>query len=157
MGFALSAGLMTFIFAVEYFAQAQIRIEGHLEVTQPGNVLSVSLLYSLVKVVIVGICEELVFRGLVLRNLVEGFSGLGGLGVTTSKALALLLSALLFGAVHLTNPNSRFRKFCRDILHWHFLRSGLSRDGQTCGAHGTGDWRGTFSRGPSIWIPGKRR
>ena len=107
MGFALSAALMTFIFAVEYFA-GWIRIEGYFGVTQPGNVLLVSLLYSLVKVVIVGICEELVFRGLVLRNFAEGFSGLGRLGSVTSNALALLLSALLFGAVHLTNPNSGF-------------------------------------------------
>jgi len=105
MGFVLSAALMTFIFAVEYFA-GWIRIEGHFGVTQPGNILSISLLYSLVKVVIVGICEELVFRGLVLRSFAEGFSGLGDLGTTTSKALALLLSAFLFGIVHLTNPNS---------------------------------------------------
>ena len=105
LGFALAAALMTFIFVTEYVA-GWIQVEGYFGVTQAGYVLPVSLLYSLVKVVIVGICEELIFRGLILRNFVESLTGLGGMGSRSSKTLALLLSAFLFGAVHLTNPNS---------------------------------------------------
>ena len=104
-GLGLAAGLMTLVFVGEYLA-GWIQITGYHEVTQPGNILAVSLLFSLVKVIAVGIYEELIFRGLILRNLAEGMSGLGGLSLRWSQALALLLSSLLFGAVHLTNPNS---------------------------------------------------
>ena len=104
-GFALSAALMTLIFVAELLA-GWIRIEGYFRVSQAGDLLSISLLYCVVKVVVVGICEELIFRGLVLRNFVEGLTGVGSMGERTSTLVALLLSAFLFGAVHLGNPNS---------------------------------------------------
>jgi membrane protease YdiL (CAAX protease family) len=104
-GFALAAVLMTFVFVAE-LALGWVHIEGYFNVTAAQNSLPVSLLYSLVKVIAVGIFEELIFRGLILRDFAEGLAGLGGMSSRTSQAAALLLSALLFGAVHLTNPNS---------------------------------------------------
>ena len=105
MGLGLAAGLMTFVFVVELSA-GWIHITGYLGVTKPENILVISLLFSLVKVIAVGIYEELIFRGLILRNFGEGLSGLGGLGLRSSQVLALLLSSLLFAAIHLTNLNS---------------------------------------------------
>jgi len=96
---------MTFLFVAERLA-GWVHIEGYFGVTRSGNVLSVSLLFCVVKVVVVGICEELLFRGLVLRSLAEGLDGLAGMSEASSQWLALLLSAFLFGAIHLTNPNS---------------------------------------------------
>ena len=104
-GCALAGGLITLIFAAEYLA-GWIHIEGFFRVTNPQNVISVSLLFSLVKVVIVAIVEELIFRGLVLRVLAESFDGFLGMSAASGQTAALLFSALLFGAVHLTNPNS---------------------------------------------------
>jgi len=105
VGLGLAAGLMTFVFVVEYSA-GWIHITGYFGVTKAGNILAMSFLFSLVKVIAVGIYEELLFRGLILRNFAEGLSGLGGLSRRSTQALALVLSSLLFGALHLTNPNS---------------------------------------------------
>jgi membrane protease YdiL (CAAX protease family) len=53
------------------------------------------IFYNLFLLMMVAISEELVFRGYVLRNLMRSFN----------KWVALLISALLFTAVHLSNPD----------------------------------------------------
>jgi hypothetical protein len=58
---------------------------------------------SLALFAVVGLSEELVVRGFVLKNAVEG---LAGYGATVAVAVAVAVSSLLFGAVHLANAGA---------------------------------------------------
>lgn len=53
------------------------------------------IFYNLFVLMMVAVSEELVFRGYVLRNLMQSFN----------RWVALLISALLFASVHLSNPD----------------------------------------------------
>jgi membrane protease YdiL (CAAX protease family) len=52
--------------------------------------------------VIIGFCEELIFRGYLLRNCAEGLSG--ATGARAAILVAWLVSSLLFGLYHFFNP-----------------------------------------------------
>ncbi|WP_253737859.1 CPBP family intramembrane glutamic endopeptidase [Halohasta salina] len=56
--------------------------------------------------VVVGFYEELFVRGYLLTNLAEGFRWVDRFGAPVAAALATLLSALLFGGLHATNPSA---------------------------------------------------
>ena len=61
------------------------------------GVISVgSLALLLLEHILVGYWEELVFRGYLLQNMMDG------LGIT----IAVVISCLLYGAIHSTNPNA---------------------------------------------------
>ena len=71
---------------------------GHLQwvdITPDAN----ALMISLGMVMLIAFSEELVFRGYVLSNLLESFSGSPG-----GKWIALLVSALCFAIFHFTGP-----------------------------------------------------
>ena len=71
---------------------------GHLQwvdITPDAN----ALMISLGMVMLIAFSEELVFRGYVLGNLLESFSGSPG-----GKWIALLVSALCFAIFHFTGP-----------------------------------------------------
>lgn len=104
-GVALGAVLLAIIFVAE-LALGWVRIEGYVKVSAPQNLLAVSFLFSLVKIVCVGIYEELISRGLIQRNLAEGITGLWSLDSTMAKILALILASVLFGVLHFRNPNT---------------------------------------------------
>lgn len=99
-GLALGAGLMTLIFLVE-LAVGWVRIEGTFRADGPF----LAAVAPFVGVfLIVGIYEELLVRGYLLRNLAEGLAG--PLGERGAVALAVLASSAIFGALHLGNPNA---------------------------------------------------
>ncbi|HVR97900.1 MAG TPA: hypothetical protein VMW27_14880, partial [Thermoanaerobaculia bacterium] len=77
-GLALATLLMTLVFAVELLA-GWLRMTGHLAPGAVDLAAGIGLLFSLVKVVCVGLYEEWTSRGLVLRNLAEGLTGTVGL------------------------------------------------------------------------------
>lgn len=54
--------------------------------------------------VVVGLSEELLVRGYLLKNLVEGFTG--PLGVGLAAVVGTLLTSVLFAALHAANPNA---------------------------------------------------
>lgn len=70
---------------------------GHLNFSG-WNINAGFLLNSLLMMAVVAVEEELVFRGYILNNLMQ----------STNKWVALLVSAVLFAAIHLGNPGAGF-------------------------------------------------
>jgi hypothetical protein len=101
-GLLLGAGLLTVVFAVE-LAAGWVTVRA---VAPDGGALLGSLAGSLVTFVLVGFYEELLVRGYVLKNLLEGLSGFGPLDVRAGAALAALLSGSVFGVLHASNPGA---------------------------------------------------
>jgi membrane protease YdiL (CAAX protease family) len=85
VGFGVSAAVMLLLFGGEYLA-------GLIVITHIG----LPLLFSLVKVLCVGMYEEFISRGYLLRNLADGIN----------MPAAIALSSLVFALLHLTNENS---------------------------------------------------
>lgn len=78
-------------------------------VTREGDLLGgfslpVALALAVVFFCLVGVLEELLFRGYLLVNTAEGASGL--LGNRTAVLFALAVSSALFGGVHALNPGA---------------------------------------------------
>ena len=65
----------------------------------------VALFSPLTLFLLVGIYEELLVRGYIMKNLAEGL-GFHPLGSRVGMLLALLLSSALFGLLHAGNPNA---------------------------------------------------
>jgi len=61
------------------------------------------LLASVLLFAVVGFYEELVVRGVVLKNVAEGLAGRGSV---VAVAAAVLVSSLLFGVIHLANAGA---------------------------------------------------
>ncbi|MFB6183498.1 MAG: lysostaphin resistance A-like protein [Haloarculaceae archaeon] len=102
-GVVLGATLMTGIFLLA-LAAGWIRIVGWFVVESVplgfgGAFLAVTAFF-----VIAGTTEELLARGYLLTNVAEGL--LGTLGRRRAVAVAVVVSSLLFGAAHVTNPNA---------------------------------------------------
>ena len=98
-GLGLGALLMAIVFGVEWAA-------GWVTVLPQTEKMGVSMLLALfiglMKFILVGIQEEMVSRGYHLVNLAEGLSGIGR---RTAVWLAFILSSIVFGLLHLGNPN----------------------------------------------------
>ena len=105
LGFGLFVGalLMTGIFLVQ-LAAGWVVIVGVFETTGVGLFLP-AVFAALVALVSVGIHEELLFRGYQIKNAAEGLN-LGPLGPRGAILLAWALSSVLFGLLHLQNPNA---------------------------------------------------
>jgi hypothetical protein len=91
---------MTLVFAVE-LALGWVVVTGTL--APRGSFLS-GFLAVCVLFIVVGVQEELLARGYLLTNVCEGL--VGWLGTTGATAVAVLLSSVVFGALHLGNPNA---------------------------------------------------
>lgn len=103
-GLLLGAGLMTLIFGVEW-ALGWITVTGYLHTTVPDMTFASAILQPIVLFIAVGINEELLSRGYHLRNLAEGFN-FAMLSPRLAIGVAWVLSSLLFGFLHILNPNS---------------------------------------------------
>lgn len=92
-GFAAGAGLVTLIFAL-VAAGGWLTWRVHF-VGGMANVMFISvILYLFAASLAVAFSEEFVFRGYILRNLLDGWGGLP----------AVALSSILFGLAHIFNP-----------------------------------------------------
>ena len=99
-GLALGAGLMTLVFALE-LALGWVVVTGTF--TASGSFAS-AFTAVVVLFVVVGVQEELLARGYLLTNVCEGLTGwFGDRGAT---AVAVFSSSVVFGALHLGNPNA---------------------------------------------------
>ena len=102
-GFFLGAALMLVIFLLE-LALGWVRFAGWA--VHPVHIsFWPAAVITLLNYIIAGFHEELYSRGYQLRNLAEGFNGL-----VSSPLFALLLAnfltAVLFGLLHIFNPNA---------------------------------------------------
>lgn len=72
-----------------------LMVMGHLHFTQ-WNLSPVGFISSIIAMVLVAVSEELVLRGYFLHNLMQ----------STNQWLALVVSAVLFAALHIGNPEA---------------------------------------------------
>jgi membrane protease YdiL (CAAX protease family) len=103
-GLVLGAGLMTLIFAVEFLA-GWVTVEGTAYVRRPGVPFVMVMAGMAVVALCVGIYEELVSRGYLLRAFAQGLAG-RLISPRVALASATLISSLLFGLGHARNPNA---------------------------------------------------
>ncbi|GAP07956.1 CAAX protease self-immunity [Anaerolinea thermolimosa] len=101
-GLLLGAGLMLLIFGVE-LAAGWITVTEFLKAYQAPFWAEVGGMFLLF--ICVGVQEEIISRGYLLRNLAEGLN-LKFLGPRGALLLAYFLSSLVFGALHFANPNA---------------------------------------------------
>ena len=102
-GLLLGALLMFLVFIVE-LALGWITIAKTFS-TRSSQSFWVALVSPLTLFLAVGIYEELVVRGYLLKNLAEGLS-FGPLVGKVGMLLALLISSVTFGLAHAGNPNA---------------------------------------------------
>lgn len=103
-GLGLGALLMGMIFLVGWITGG-LQVTGYFAVNQPGEGFIEGFLQALLFFVFVGIYEEILSRGYHLINLAEGFN-FKWIGKRTALLLAFGLSSLVFGILHLGNPNA---------------------------------------------------
>lgn len=94
LGLALGLVLMAGIFAAEV-GVGWLRVDGFAWATRGLLAVALTVLAYLVIYVIVGVTEELVFRGYVFVNLRDG----------SNVLIAVIVSSVLFGLAHILNPN----------------------------------------------------
>ena len=106
LGFGLGLGalLMTGIFLVER-AAGWVVVVGAFWRGDAGQPFALAILAPLFTFLCVGIYEELLARGYLLRNLAEGLN-VRQFGPVQALLLAWALSSALFGLAHAANPNA---------------------------------------------------
>ncbi len=100
-GLALGAGMMSAIFGVEW-ATGWVAVLPQSEAAGSSLILAMTL--GLLKFILVGIQEETFSRGYQLVNLAEGLN-LSRIGRRAAVWMAFFLSSVVFGMLHLGNPN----------------------------------------------------
>ena len=104
MGLALGALLMSGIFGVEK-ALGWVGVKGVLHAADPARPFALAFLTPLIVFVCVGIYEEALFRGFLMRTLGEGFSS-RFVPPRAALVLACVVSSALFGLGHRNNPEA---------------------------------------------------
>jgi membrane protease YdiL (CAAX protease family) len=103
-GLLLGALLMTLIFLVEYTA-GWITISETLYRENSGQPFLAAFIQPVLLALVVGVAEELMFRGYLLLNLAEGFN-LHRVGPRWALVSAWLLTSAVFGFAHIITPNA---------------------------------------------------
>jgi membrane protease YdiL (CAAX protease family) len=103
-GLFLGALLMSFVFVVELVA-GWVAVRDFFVVDLNATPFVVALIGPLVVSLVISIIEELLARGYQLRNLAEGLN-LPAIGPNRAIVLSWIISSLLFGLLHVFNPNA---------------------------------------------------
>ncbi len=127
-GLILGAALMTFIFLVE-LAFGWVKISGTFQSSSPAQSFISVAIYGLFFFLVVGIQEELMFRGYILRNLAEGLN-LPWLTPQSALILGYLISAMVFGVLHIANPNATVISTINIIIAGLLMGLGLILTGE---------------------------
>jgi membrane protease YdiL (CAAX protease family) len=141
-GLGLGAVLMAFIFLVE-LSLGWIRVIGFFS-PRAGNPFWLGILIDLITFICVGIYEEMLLRGYVLRNLAEGMN-FKRLKPTTAVLLATFFSSVIFKYSQFYKPADR-----RDIPE-----PGVYPHRRTCYPHRAAYRLELFS-GSRFWFSGQR-
>lgn len=127
-GLILGAVLLGMIFIVGWIS-GSVTVNGYFQGTSQNG----SFLTQFLKVVMfyffVGIYEEVMLRGYILINLAEGLK-IKNLDKKWSLILALLLSSLIFGLLHIVNPNASWISTLSISLAGIFLGLGMVLTGR---------------------------
>lgn len=99
-GVALAVAVQAAVFGVGFASGWATVVD--TTVAGPGGFVAL-LVAPVVLFSVVGFYEELVVRGVVVKNVAEG---LAGRGVVVATAVAVLVSSLLFGVLHLANDGA---------------------------------------------------
>jgi len=127
-GLALGAALMAFIFLVE-LAFGWVKINGTFQSTSPGQSFGMTAIYGIFFFLVVGIQEELMYRGYMLRNLAEGLN-LPWLTPQSALILGYLISAIAFGGLHILNPDATMVSTINIMIAGLFLGLGFLLTGE---------------------------
>jgi membrane protease YdiL (CAAX protease family) len=127
-GLLLGAGLMTLIFWSEW-ALGWITVTEYLHTTVPNATFAIAILQPIFLFIAVGINEELLSRGYHLRNLAEGFN-VAAQRPRLAIIIAWILSSLIFGLLHILNPNSTWVSTFALMLAGIFLGLGYVLTGR---------------------------
>jgi membrane protease YdiL (CAAX protease family) len=103
-GLTLGALLMLAIFFVEY-ASGWVTVQKTFYTPQPEQSFYIAILFPFFSFVLVGISEELAFRGYFLPNLAEGVKS----SLISSRGALIfswVFTSAIFGIAHLGNPNA---------------------------------------------------
>jgi membrane protease YdiL (CAAX protease family) len=119
IGFLIPAAQMALVYAVEV-ALGWTHWQGWAWESAQASVVAGGLLLSLAVFILVGYQEELLSRGYQLQNLIDG-SGL---------RWALLLSSVIFAALHLFNPGAGPAAIVGLVFAGYFLAFGWLRTGR---------------------------
>jgi len=103
-GLCLGAGLMSFVFIVEY-AAGWLRVREWFVVGLVDTTFALAIIGPLVVAMVISITEEILARGYQLRNLAEGLNSTP-MGPWRAVALSWGISSSLFGLLHVFNPNA---------------------------------------------------
>jgi CAAX protease family protein len=103
-GLGLGSVLMTLIFAVEWLA-GWVRIDAVAYTRAPGETFTGAFWQMAGVFACVGVYEELVSRGYLLRTMAQGFVG-RRLRASYALGIAVVLSSFLFALGHVNNPNA---------------------------------------------------
>jgi len=125
-GLALGAVLMAFIFGVEW-AAGWVTVTGLYRYY--SAVFWAPMLVGMFTFIGVGVYEEVITRGYLLRNLAEGFH-FGRISPRSALLIAYLGSSAVFGLLHLGNPNSSWISTINLVIAGLFLGLGFVLTGE---------------------------
>lgn len=127
-GLLLGAGLMTLIFLFQ-LALGWIEITAYRHTTLAHTPFGIAIWQPIFLFIAVGINEELLSRGYHLRNLAEGITN-SFITPQGAVLIAWVLSSLIFGFLHIFNPNSTWVSTVALMLAGIFLGLGYVLTGR---------------------------
>lgn len=128
-GLFLGAGLIGTIFAV-MSAMGWVTVIGTNQALRVNTDFIPGILEALFIFICIGLYEECVFRGYILRNLAEGLRWPGRISPRGAVLFACLLSSALFGLLHSANPNASLVSTLNVCLAGIFLSLGFLLTGE---------------------------
>ena len=150
-GLVLGAALLTAVFLVEY-AAGWVEVTGTFRIAQSGFPFGPWFAWGFVTFVGIGVTEELLARGYLIKNVSEGLTWFDRVDPRGAVGLAVLGSALVFAWGHFTNPNASLASTAGIFLAALMLAAGYVTTGELAipiGIHVT--WN--FFQGPVYGFP----
>jgi len=122
-GFILGAFLMGLIFMFGWIT-GNVRVIGFFQAFSENGHFLTGFLQAVIFFLCVGFYEEVLSRGYHLVNLAEGFNGIS-IGKRGAVILSIALSSLVFGLLHINNPNASWVSTINISLSGMFLGLGM--------------------------------